>query len=108
MKQRWWPILAIVFVALVVTSAAVACPMCKDSIPNGEGASAPPSVGAGPGMSAGAPWGFNFSIYYMLAGMLLVLGLVVRTSVKGIRSADAARSRGVGVSGLRSVGVHTD
>ncbi len=58
-----------------------ACPMCKDSVPNST-AEAPASV----------PGGFNISVYYMLAGVFTVGGLVVGVIVKNVRAADAAHA----------------
>jgi len=59
----------------LATSAASACPMCKDSIAHSDA------------QAAGAlPSGFNYSVYYMLAGLFLTIGLVSTTIVKGIRS----------------------
>lgn len=64
-------------VLLAFAGLAVACPMCKDSIPNSDAQSA-----------ANVPAGFNFSVYYMLASLFAVMGLVGTVIVKGIRSTD--------------------
>ncbi len=78
--KRFAPYLSVVLV-LLLCSAALACPMCKDSIPNSD-AKQPGSL----------PSGFNFSIYYMLVGLFLMMGFVGTVIVKGIRSANAAHS----------------
>ena len=54
---------------------APACPNCKSSIPNSDAQQA-----------ADLPSGFNNSIYFMLGGVLVVAGLVVRMVVKETRS----------------------
>ena len=68
---------------LVLAPAAIAeaCPMCKDSVPNST-ADAP----------AGVPGGFNVSIYYMLAGLFTVGGLVIGMIVKSVRATDASHA----------------
>ena len=78
--KRWTPLLS-VLLTLAIAGAAFACPNCKDSIANtAEG-----------GTSAGLPAGFNYSIYFMLAGLFCVLGFVGFTIMKGVRASDAAR-----------------
>lgn len=62
-------------IALAYASIAVACPMCKDSIPNSDADSA-----------AGLPGGFNLSIYYMLLSLFAVMGFIGFVIAKGIRS----------------------
>jgi uncharacterized Tic20 family protein len=62
---------------LLIAGPAVACPMCKDSIPNSDAAQA-----------GSLPSGFNFSVYYMLVSFLVVLSLVATVIVRAIRSAD--------------------
>jgi hypothetical protein len=64
--KRWIPIIATVLVLLLVTAAADACPMCKDSVPTTDAEQA-----------QAVPSGFNYSVYYMLL------------SVNGIRSTPA-------------------
>jgi hypothetical protein len=59
--------------------------MCKDSIPNGEAATA---------QQAGSlPSGFNYSVYYMLSGLFVTLGLISTVVYKGIRSTNVALPR---------------
>ena len=83
--KRWAPLLS-VLLTLAIAGAAFACPNCKDSIAN--------TTDGGP--SVGLPAGFNYSIYFMLAGLFCVLGFVGFTIVKGVRSSAAthAGSRG--------------
>ena len=68
---------AAVLIALALLPAgwASACPNCRDSIPNSDAPQA-----------AGLPGGFNHSIYFMLGGLFLVGGFVVRMIVKETRS----------------------
>lgn len=62
--------------ALLLTAApAVACPMCKDSVPASDAQSA-----------GGLPSGFNNSIYLMLGALFCVIGMVAWTLIKGIRA----------------------
>ncbi len=77
---RFTPILVVVL-TLTLTAAAMACPMCKDSVPSSDA------------QSAGAlPGGFNNSIYIMLSGLFCVIGMVALTLVKATRSSGAART----------------
>ena len=80
--KRWTPLLAILL-TLAIAGVALACPNCKDSIANT----------AESGISAGLPAGFNYSIYFMLAGLFCVLGFVGFTIVKGVRGSEAHSSR---------------
>lgn len=63
-------------IALILLPAGFvsACPNCKDSIPNSDAQSA-----------AGLPGGFNASIFFMLGGLFLVSGFLVRMIVKETR-----------------------
>ena len=61
--------------ALLPAVTASACPNCKSSIPNNDAQQA-----------ANLPSGFNNSIYFMLGGVLVVGGFVVRMIVKETRS----------------------
>lgn len=66
---------------LALASFADACPGCKDSI-------AESVSGGGPGgPTPGLPNGFNYSIYFMFAGLFSVMGLVAGIVIKGVRSA---------------------
>ena len=69
----------IVSLSFFACSIASACPMCKDSIPNGETAAQAGSL----------PGGFNTSIYIMLIGLFATIGLMTIGLVKGIRSTNA-------------------
>jgi hypothetical protein len=62
-------------VALLPAGLASACPNCKSSIPNSDAQQA-----------ANLPAGFNNSIYFMLGGVFVVGGFVVRMIVKETRS----------------------
>jgi heme/copper-type cytochrome/quinol oxidase subunit 2 len=73
MMRRRQFLLALTLI-LALHSAAVACPMCKDSIANTDAASA-----------GNLPGGFNTSIFIMLGAFLGVLGMVAGVIVKGIR-----------------------
>src|SRR5262245_62398776 len=71
-----------------------ACPMCKDSIPNGEAATA--------AQAGSLPSGFNYSVYYMLSGLFLTIGLISTIVYKGIRSTNVRVPRGFEVKPLDS------
>jgi di/tricarboxylate transporter len=73
--KRWLPTLATLGV-LLMSVAAHACPMCKDSIPNNDGQSA-----------AMVPGAVNNSIFLMFAAFISALGMITWTLVKGARSA---------------------
>ena len=76
--RRLIPILApylTVAVMLALTTAVMACPMCKDSVANSDAQQ--------PG---GLPGGFNTTIYVMLGGLFAVIGLVTTTLVRGART----------------------
>lgn len=60
---------------LALTTAALACPACKDTVANTDAQTAG-AVGAG----------FNASIYVMLGGFFVAVGIVLRTIVRGMRS----------------------
>ena len=62
---------------LAAPALAPACPTCKDSIPNSDAQQA-----------SALPGGFNLSIYYMLASVGLVGGLLVRMIVRETRATD--------------------
>src|SRR5436189_6123403 len=82
--KRWMPVFVLI-AALSAASLAAACPMCKDSIPNGEAATA---------QQAGSlPSGFNYSVYYMLSGLFVTLGLISTILYKGIRSTNVSLPR---------------
>jgi hypothetical protein len=71
--RRWTPILAVVLV-LALHAIALACPNCKDSVPNSDAQSA-----------GGVPVGFNHSVYLLLTAFLVVLGSIVGMIVKVAR-----------------------
>ena len=72
--KRWTTALVPVL-TLALTTAAWACPMCKDSVPSSDAQQ--------PGALSG---GFNTSIYFMLGSLFCVMGLVGTTLVKGART----------------------
>jgi hypothetical protein len=63
-----------VILLLILSGAALACPMCKDSLTQGD------SQGFG-----ALPNGFNTSIELMLGGFLATVGLVAGIIWKAIR-----------------------
>ncbi len=67
-------LLAVSLLLATASPAALACPNCRDSIANSDA----PQATALPG-------GFNKSIYFMLGGVLVVGGFVVRMIVKEVR-----------------------
>ena len=82
-----------VLAALLLSAAAAhACPMCKDTISDTATATQSQDGSAGP--QAALPSGFNFSIYYMLTGLLCTIGLVAGVITKGIRDSNASMRRG--------------
>ncbi len=71
------------FLVLLLTAApAVACPMCKDSVPASDAQSA-----------GGLPSGFNNSIYLMLGALFCVMGFLAFTIVKSVRGTSASNNR---------------
>jgi hypothetical protein len=77
--KKWIPLLSVMLV-LCLGSALMACPNCKEQIPNTDAAS-----------SASVPAGFNTSIYYMLAGLFVLVALGGRMIVKVVRETDRAK-----------------
>lgn len=79
--SRFTPLLT-VLVMLALCGVAVACPLCKDSIPSSDA------------QAAGAlPGGFNISIYVMLTGLFAVIAGFGFFVVKTIRQTDTIRTR---------------
>lgn len=76
MKPLSW----IIAIALTLLPAglAVACPACKDSIPNTDALN-PESL----------PGGINTSIYYMLGGLFATIGMLATVITKGVRNTNA-------------------
>ena len=70
----------ILAVLLTAAPAALACPLCKDSVPSSD-AQAP----------GGVPGGFNTTIYFMLGGLFCVIGMISMTLVRGARGNAVAR-----------------
>lgn len=67
-------------VCLTACGLAHACPMCKDSIASPGEANA--------AQSGLLPYAFNTSIYTMLIGFFLTVGMVAFNLVRGIRNTD--------------------
>jgi hypothetical protein len=63
-----------VLIVLALCGIAYACPNCRDTIAN-----------TGADDAASLPAGFNYSIYWMLLGLLGALGIVARTIYKGLQ-----------------------
>ena len=78
MKRLVTPILAL----LLTAAPAIACPMCKDSVPSSDAQSA-----------GGLPSGFNNSIYLMLGALFCVMGFLAFTIVKGVRGSSTPNPR---------------
>jgi hypothetical protein len=83
--------LAITIVLLLSTSGALACPLCKDSVPNKEGAAATKNSMTSTGENISG--GINTSIYVMLGALVCVMGFVGSVIVKGIRSSAGSQGR---------------
>ena len=66
-------------VALMTAAPALACPMCKDSVPASDAQNA-----------GGLPSGFNNSIYFMLAALFCVMGFLAFTIVRSVRGTSGA------------------
>ena len=77
---------------LFSATAAHACPMCKDTISDTANVAQAQDGSAGP--QAALPSGFNFSIYYLLTGLLCTIGLVAGVITKGIRDSNASMRHG--------------
>ena len=86
MKQM----LATFVVLAALGSAASACPMCKDSVPNKEGASTPLRDSSDPG-GQNISGGINASVYVMLGTLFATMGLVSTVIIKGLRSSAGQR-----------------
>ena len=75
--KRYLPLL----LTLCFATFAAACPNCKSS------AAVDPTGSQGGG---GLPEGFNYSIYFMLGSLFVVLGGVCFVIVKAVRDANRA------------------
>jgi len=73
--KRW----IFIFLILVMAAAVHACPTCKESVALTDAAGASSAAAS----SLGA--GFNWSIYFMLGGVMGVMGMVGRILIKAIR-----------------------
>ena len=77
-------ILSIVLI-LGLSAAAMACPMCKDSVPNSDAA-----------QPTGLPGGFNTSVYLLLGTFLGVLTLVLGGIWQAVQSTPNSTPRAGG------------
>jgi hypothetical protein len=75
-------LLPAILTVLLTAAPAVACPMCKESVPSSDAQSA-----------GGLPSGFNNSIYFMLAGLFCVIGFLTFTIVKNVRGGSASSGK---------------
>jgi hypothetical protein len=82
--KRLGIILSIVLI-LCLNAAVLACPMCKDSVPNSDAQSA-----------GGLPGGFNTSVYLILGTFLGVLTLVLGGIWKAVQTTPNSRPRAGG------------
>jgi hypothetical protein len=79
-RFQLWTIVAAV---MGMANALVACPMCKDSLVTTKADAVSSSLFAGGG--AGVSGGFNYSIYCMILGFFLALGVVIVNVGRGLR-----------------------
>ncbi|HEV8293109.1 MAG TPA: hypothetical protein VGP94_14335 [Tepidisphaeraceae bacterium] len=82
--KRLGIILSIILI-LCLNAAVIACPMCKDSVPNSDAQSA-----------GGLPGGFNTSVYLILGTFLGVLTLVLGGIWKAVQTTPNSRPRAGG------------
>ena len=82
--KRLGIILSIVLI-LCLNAAVLACPMCKDSVPNSDAQSA-----------GGLPGGFNTSVYLILGTFLGVLTLVLGGIWKAVQTTPNSTPRAGG------------
>jgi len=80
--KRWSSILCFVLV-IAICSLAMACPACKDSVPNSDAQAA-----------GSVPGGFNNSVYFLLSGFLTVLGCVIAFIIRTVRGSTNSRGPG--------------
>src|SRR5437764_15255806 len=77
-------------IVLTATTAAFACPMCKDSVSNREGETNELHDSYTTG-GQNIATGLNVSVYVMLGTLFGMMGLVSTVIVKGVRSSSASR-----------------
>lgn len=76
--MKWWMVMLL---ALGMTTAAWACPTCKESVALTDAAG-----GAGGSTAASSLGvGFGWSIYFMLGGVVAVMGMMARVLIKASR-----------------------
>ena len=71
-------LLTVILALLLSAAPALACPMCKESVPASDAQSA-----------GGLPSGFNNSIYLMLGALFCVMGFLAFTIVRSVRGTSA-------------------
>jgi hypothetical protein len=62
----------------ILPSIVLACPFCKESIPESDAL-----------QRSSLPGGFNMSVYYMLIGLFMTIGLLAGVITKGVRETNA-------------------
>jgi hypothetical protein len=70
---------AVAFVlSTILPTIVMACPFCNESIPESDAL-----------QRSSLPGGFNASVYYMLIGLFMSIGLVSGVITRGVRSTNA-------------------
>ena len=80
-RRANWVVTLAAGAVVLAAQAALACPMCGDSIPSSDAAQA-----------GSLPGGFNDSVYLMLFGFLACLGMMVTTIVRAVRGTNAGQT----------------
>jgi hypothetical protein len=78
--KKYLPLLSVLLILCCLSAAAIACPNCKEQLPNTDASS-----------SASVPAGFNMSIYSMLGGLFVLMALGGRMLFKVVRETDRAK-----------------
>ena len=90
--MKRWTWLLTVALLLAPAAAAVACPMCKDSVQEKGGV----VIGHdGEGGGGTLPGGFNQNVYYMLSALAIVMGGVLGMIWRTVRQTDARNGSAV-------------
>lgn len=69
---------AVFILTTILPSIVMACPFCKESIPESDAL-----------QRSSLPGGFNASVYYMLIGLFMTIGLLAGVITRGVRSTNA-------------------
>jgi hypothetical protein len=83
MRRRIFGWIIPVLAMLLLASAAHACPMCKDSVPNSDAQQA-----------GSLPGGFNNSVYFMLVSFITVVVGVTTFIVRTVMQSGRRSARG--------------